>query len=61
MEINYLNLQESSNILLKLGYVKEEVQLTFNYSRATEHWIYIAVNFLDAYFEGIKDSVMFEK
>lgn len=40
---------------VKLGYVKEEIQVTINYQKAKEHWIYIVTNFLDAYSFGINE------
>ena len=38
---------------VKLGYLKNKVEITINYENASEHWIYIVVAFLESYLVGI--------
>ncbi|HHW80010.1 MAG TPA: transcription-repair coupling factor [Acholeplasmataceae bacterium] len=34
---------------IRLGYLREEIQITFNLSDASEHWLYLTAIFLDKY------------
>lgn len=47
---NYLfKLANTFKYPIKLGYLREEIQITFDYSTSVEHWLYLTAIFLDKY------------
>ncbi|VEU79691.1 transcription-repair coupling factor [Haploplasma axanthum] len=65
-EIDGVKLFEVSNKFkykVNLGYLKDEIQIKVDYPNASEHWIYIVVRLLEAYYEGINknNQLMFKE
>lgn len=46
-----------------LGYLRNEVQINIDYSKASEHWIYVTASFLEGYFNDIEklNKTLFNK